>query len=384
MNSSKLLSHYSLGSLKLSNRVVMAPMTRTRADSKTDVPNAMMGLYYAQRATAGLIISEATHVSTQAIGYQNVPGIFSKEQIEGWKTITSSVHQLGGKMIIQLFHTGRLSHPFFQPGGASPVAPSAIAAKGPMAFIAGYHNQTIQVPFDQPKELTSTEIGDVVNQFIDAAQNAMEAGFDGVEIHAANGYLLEQFINPHTNARTDANGGSIANRCKIIVDIAAAVSSFIGTDRTGVRLSPFGTLHDMQPFEEAEQTHLHLAKELQSLNIGYLHLFNQAAFGTGELPRPFLEKIRNHFSNTIILCGGFNQESAEEILQSELADMVAFGRPFIANPDLVRKFSTSMPLKESDQSHWYGTNGAKGYVDYFALNEDLKQQTSFERQVQNA
>lgn len=351
-------------SLPLQNRVVMAPMTRTRASVTTDVPNAMMGLYYAQRASAGLIITEATHISPQAIGYQNVPGIFSEQQVNGWKIVTSAVHQMGGKIFIQLFHTGRLSHPYFQPGGMLPVAPSAIQANGPMAFIRNYHHQAIQIPFALPKALSADDIKAVIGDFAVAARHAIEAGFDGVEIHAANGYLLEQFLNPHSNKRTDSYGGSIENRSRIVLDTVDAVATVIGKEKIGVRLSPFGTLHDMQPYAEAEQTHLYLAGALQQRDIAYLHIFDQAAFGTAEIPNGFLDKVRSRFQNTLMLCGGYTPEKAEEALQTGIADLIAFGRPFIGNPDLVEKIQSGIPLLDSDRSYWYGVNGIEGYITH--------------------
>ncbi len=358
----KLLQHYSKNGLSLTNRIVMAPMTRTRANYPGDFPTQLNADYYKDRASAGLIITEGVHVSEQAIGYLWVPGISTDKQIEGWKKVAHEVHQKGGKIVMQLFHTGRLSHPYFQQEGKQPVAPSAIQANGYNAFITNYHGQTIPIPFATPRAFETQEIPGLVTQFVKAAKNAIVAGFDGVEIHAANGYLLEQFINPTTNTRTDAYGGSIENRCRIVLEIAQAISNAIGKEKTGIRLSPFGKLHDMGEYSEAEKTNLYLAGMLNESGIGYLHLFNQ-----GDLSESVIRKIKDRFANTLILCGGFTKESGEAAIENNLADLIAYGRHFIANPDLVERFKIGASLAESDQSLWYGSNGEAGYNTYPAL-----------------
>lgn len=360
----KLLSPYSLAGLELNNRVVMAPMTRTRADQRGDVPTPMMALYYAQRATAGLIISEATHISRSAVGYENAPGIFSEEQVQGWSAITSAVHKAGGKIFLQLFHTGRLSHAYFQTSGSSPLAPSAIAARNCFAYITNYVGEKISIPFGEPQPMTTGQIAEVVRDFSSSAQRAVKAGFDGVEIHAANGYLVEQFLNPHVNTRTDDYGGNISNRLRFLLEVVDAVAKSIGSSRTGLRISPFGNLHDMPEYPEISSTYLTLARELSRYPLAYLHVFDQSAFGTGVIPPDFISELRQNFRGTLMLNGGFDSKRAEAAIKDEVADLISFGRPFISNPDFVRRIELDLPLVESDRALWYGVSGSKGYTDY--------------------
>ncbi len=364
MKNALLLEPYRLGNISLSNKVVMAPMTRTRASSPGDVPTDVNVKYYSQRASAGLIITEAVHISHQGIGYLWVPGIYTSEQIAGWKKIADAVHKKGGKIFMQIFHAGRMSHPYFQIDGSQPVSASAELANGYSAYILNYFNQPIQIPFATPRALETNEIPNIIDQFVTAAQNAIAAGMDGVEIHGANGYLLEQFLNDQVNKRTDQYGGSIENRSRILLEVTEAVTKAIGKEKVGVRLSPFGKLHDIGASDETEALYLHLIKKLNDLDIAYLHLFNQAAFGTGLITDEFVKKVRSLYKNSLILCGGYTPETAAAAIKNKVTDLIAFGRPFIANPDFVERIENGWPLAESDQKLWYGSNGEHGYNDY--------------------
>ncbi len=366
MKPSHLLEPYRLGDLLLPNRLVMAPMTRNRATAQTDIPTELMATYYTQRAGAGLIITEATHISPQAVGYIQAPGLFSLPQVDGWKRVTGAVHQAGGRIFAQLFHTGRMSLSYFQPGGQPHVAPSPLPAQGYTATIYAYDGSLMQVPYGEPRALETDEIPGIIADFAQASRQAKIADFDGIEVHGANGYLLEQFLNPGINQRTDEWGGSIENRSRLILEVTRAIAEVWGGNRVGVRFSPFGNLHDQPAYAETEATYLYLATELSKVGIAYIHLFNQAAFGTGGFTPGFLARLNNAFGGTIILNGGLMVETGSEAIATGQADLVAYGRAFLANPDLVERFRQGAPLNEVNGARLYG-GGADGYTDYPTL-----------------
>jgi N-ethylmaleimide reductase len=359
-----------VGRYDLPHRMVMAPLTRSRARQPGNVPSALNACYYAQRASAALIVTEATQVSQQGQGYAWTPGIHSREQIEGWRLVTDAVHKAGGLIFLQLWHVGRISHPSLQPDGMLPVAPSAIKPRGE-AFIENENGEGELVPFVTPRALQIEEMPYLVRQYARGARNALEAGFDGVEVHAANGYLFDQFINSSTNRRTDAYGGPIENRMRLLIDVVEAVSDVWGQDRVGVRLSPLGTFNDMGD-DEPETTFGHVAEKLNGGALAYLHIVNPAvaAIEKGIEPDPgarrMLELIRERYRGTLIIAGGFDYDTAEGWLRQGKADLIAFGRKFLANPDLPERFRSGASLNADDPSTYYG-GGAKGYTDYPTL-----------------
>ena len=350
-----IFSPVTINHLELANRIVMAPMTRSRAIN--NIPNALMAEYYAQRATAGLIITEGTSPSPNGLGYARIPGIFSKEQTQGWKLVTEAVHQKGGKIFIQFMHCGRVGHPLNLPEGAEILAPSAVAAKGEMWT----DTQNMQ-PQPTPRAMTLEEVKSTIQEFISAAKNAIEAGFDGVELHGANGYLIEQFINPVSNTRNDEYGGSIENRAKFVLEIAKGVSDAIGKDKVGIRFSPFNVFNDMAPYNEVKATYDYLSKELNEIGILYIHTVD---FGGLQSPegKDLLVTLRNNFKNTIIHNGGYDKQRAEEEIDNNSANLISFGVPFIANPDFVERLKSDFPLSTPDQNLFY-TPGEKGFTDY--------------------
>jgi N-ethylmaleimide reductase len=352
----KLFSSYTLGKIELKNRVVMAPLTRSRAIG--NVPNDLMAEYYAQRASNGLIITEGTAPSPNALGYPRIPGIFNDAQIAGWKKITDAVHSKGGKMFLQMMHTGRVGHIDNLPEGAEVVGPSATVAPGEM-----YTDQNGQQPHTMPREMTQADIDQAIEEFAQAARNAIAAGFDGVEIHGANGYLVEQFINTATNERTDKYGGSIENRIRFAVQVAKAVVKAVGADKTGIRLSPYGAFNGTGQYEEMDATYAALATELNKLNLVYLHLVNHSSMGTPPVPESLYNAVRGAYKGTIILSGGYDKARAESDLQAGNGHLVAFGRPALANPDLVHRMKNDLELNEPDYDTFY-TPGEKGYTDY--------------------
>lgn len=354
---SKLFSPAKLGSLTLSNHLVMAPMTRSRAIS--NLPNALIAEYYAQRAGAGLIITEGTAPSPNGLGYPRIPGIFSAEQVAGWKLVTEAVHAKGGRIFVQLMHTGRVSHLANMPEGAEVVAPSAVLLEGDM-----YTDQYGPQPHSTPRAMEAADILHVIAEHVQAAKNAIAAGFDGVELHGANGYLIEQFLAPNTNTRTDQYGGSIENRTRFALEVTAAVVKAIGAERVGIRLSPDGVFNGIQPYP-AEQA-LYLAEKLNELGIGYLHLVDHGPMGAPQVNAETVSGIRTAFKGTLILSGGYDVARAEEVLQSGKADLVAFGRPFLANPDLVERLRQGAALNPIDFGTFY-TPGEKGFTDYPTL-----------------
>ncbi|GAL82775.1 artemisinic aldehyde Delta(11(13)) reductase [Sporocytophaga myxococcoides] len=337
----------------------MAPMTRSRAINS--IPGENVAIYYAQRASAGLIITEGTAPSANGIGYARTPGIFTKEQIDGWKKVTKAVHDKGGKIIVQLMHVGRIAHPANMLPGSKIVAPSAVVPKSEM-----WTDTLGMQPMPQPSELTEEEIRLTVAEFAQAAKNAVEAGFDGVELHGANGYLIEQFINPSTNKRTDAYGGSTENRSRFLIETANAVIAAIGKDKVGVRISPYNTFNDLELYPEITETYKYIAEELNKLDILYLHIIDALA-NASEEGRLLVAAIRKTFNKTLILAGGYDKARAEQAIEEGRGDLVSFGRFFISNPDLPERFRNNAPLAEGNQQLFYAA-GDEGYTDYSSLN----------------
>ena len=363
-----LFTPLALGPARLQHRVVLAPLTRMRASPDGNIPTALNAQYYAQRATpGGLLIAEASPVSWQGHGHPNVPGIHTAAQIAGWTLVTEAVHARGGVIFLQLWHTGRVSHSSHQPDGAAPVGPSAIAAQGMTMDKRGQ-----AVPYELPRALELDEMPALVDSFRQAAANAISAGFDGVEIHGANGYLLEQFLQSRSNVRTDRYGGSIENRCRLHLEIAAAVAGEIGADRTGIRLSPWGVANDSG---EADPLPLysHLVTELARLGLVYLHLVEPRASGTGKADivrdgQPSAAQVlRPLWPGVLIDAGGFDRAGALQAVADGRADAVAFGRHFISNPDLPRRIEIGAPLTPYHRPTFYG-GGAAGYTDYPTLD----------------
>jgi N-ethylmaleimide reductase len=356
----KLLSPVRIGDLDLPNRVLMAPMTRNRA-AVGNVPTALNATYYEQRATAGLIVTEATQVSPQGVGYPGTPGIHSAEQVAGWRLVTDAVHRRGGRIFLQLWHVGRISHPDLQPGGALPVAPSAIAPQGNATTLEG------PKPFVTPRALDGAEIPGIVEDYAAAARRAREAGFDGVEIHAANGYLIDQFLRSGSNTRTDRYGGPAENRARFLLEVTAAVGDAWGDSRrVGVRLSPTGAFNDMRDDDPAA-TFTVAAEALNRFGLAYLHLFEVRPV-TAEAPPLLTPTLRRVFRGPLVINGGFDRDTAEAALAAGEADAVAFATKFLANPDLPRRFAAGAPLNEANRATMYG-GGASGYIDYPALGE---------------
>jgi N-ethylmaleimide reductase len=357
MKEYKLFTSNKIGSTALINRVVMSPMTRCRALG--NIPNELMAEYYRQRSGAGLIITEGTAPSPNGLGYARIPGIFNKQQVEGWKKITMAVHDAGGKIVIQLMHTGRISHPLNMPHGSHILAPSAVKASGQM------WTDTEQLQdFPTPKEMTVEDCLHTKTEYVNAGKNAMDAGFDGVELHAANGYLLEQFLSPVSNIRSDFYGGTIENRCRFVLDVVTAVANEIGKKNTAIRLSPYGVASDMPYYPEIDATYKYLAEKLNNIGIAYIHIVDHSSMGSPEVPIALKMLIRNTFKNTIILSGGYDKERAEADIQSGLGNLVAFGRPFINNPDLVERLKNDWPLSQDLKVDLFYTSDEKGYTDY--------------------
>lgn len=364
MSKSILFQSYNLGNRSLKNRMVMAPMTRSRSNNKLNVPTALTAQYYEQRATAGLIVTEGTFVSTKAVGFINVPGIYSEAQTEGWKLVTKAVHDKGGTIFAQLWHTGRLSHPDLH-DGELPHAPSALNP-----FAKAYTNDGF-VDTVVPKEMTIEDIKQTVLDFKNGAKNAIAAGFDGVELHAANGYLLHQFFNGYSNHRSDTYGGSIENKARILFDILDAFDGIIDYAKVGVRLNP--SLHNAQGMMLDEQTiptHEYIINRLNDYGLAYIHLtepftpVDDVPFAVTEVAKHF----RPFYKGTLIINKSFTKETGIKVIEDGHADLVAYGVPFIANPDLVARFETDAPLNTPDQSTFY-TDTEKGYIDYPALSE---------------
>ncbi|HAS6160036.1 TPA: alkene reductase [Vibrio vulnificus] len=362
---SKLFEPTQLKHLDLQNRVVMAPMTRARTSQPGNIPNAMMATYYKQRASAGLIISEATQISDDSQGYSFTPGVYTDEQVAGWKSVTQAVKSQGAAMFCQLWHVGRVSHPVFQKG-AQPIAPSALAPVETKVWIADEHGNGNMVDCVEPRAMTQDDIDRVVSDFAYAAKRAIEAGFDGVEIHGGNGYLIDQFLRTNSNHRKDQYGGSRENRIRFLLQVVDAVSQAIGADKAGVRLAPFITFKDMN-CPDIVPTILEASKQLQARDIAYLHLSEADWEDAPEIPESFRIELREYFTNTIIVAGSYTQARADEVLKKGYADLVAFGRPFVSNPDLVARLKHQQPLAELDGATLFGGD-ERGYTDYKALH----------------
>ena len=355
------------GDIALANRIAMAPLTRNRAPDA--IPTELTATYYAQRATAGLIISEATAISPEGQGYADVPGLYSTEQLDGWKKVTRAVHEAGGKIVVQLWHVGRISHTSLQPGHAKPVAPSAIRAHAKTVLLKdGVPTFT---DTSEPRALDAEELPRIVQDYRHAARNAIAAGFDGVEIHAANGYLIDQFLKTGANQRTDDYGGSIKNRARLLLEVTRAIVDEIGGGRTGIRLSPVTPANDIVD-ENPQPLFDYVVRELGKLGLAYVHVIEGATGGPRELPdRPFdYAELRNAYraaggKGAWMVNNGYDRALAEAALANG-ADIVAFGRPFISNPDLVERLKQNAPLNELNRDTLYG-GGAKGYTDYPTL-----------------
>jgi len=358
-NSRQLFAPVQIGPHRLQNRIVMAPLTRSRAIG--NVPNVLMAEYYGQRASAGLIVTEGTSPSPNGLGYPRIPGLFSQAQIEGWTRITEAVHAGGARIFVQLMHTGRVTHPLNLPEGARMMAPSAVAAAGEM-----YTDAEGMRPHPVPAEMTHQDIAAAKDEFVQAAKNALAAGFDGVELHSANGYLLEQFIRPNSNIRTDEYGGPIENRARFVLEVAAATADVIGRDRVGIRLSPFGIFNDMPQYDALEADYAYLTGRLDEIGLLYLHIVDHSAMGAPEVPDSVKQTMRRLFRGALILSGGYDAARAQRDIDAGKGDLVAVGRDFLANPDLPVRWRSGSALNKPDFDTFY-TPGPKGYTDYPAL-----------------
>jgi N-ethylmaleimide reductase len=356
---SLLFSKTAVKSLALQNRLVMAPMTRSRAIG--NVPNELMAEYYAQRASLGLIITEGTSPSPNGLGYARIPGMFSPEQIAGWKLVTSAVHARGAKIFVQLMHCGRIAHPLNMPKGARVLAPSALASSGQM-----WTDAEGMKPEPVPEAMTEDDLRQAIEEYIHAGKSALAAGFDGIELHAANGYLLEQFIRPNTNQRKDRYGGAIENRSRFVLEIADALIQTVGKEKLGIRISPFGVFNDMPIYPEMESDYTYLAKQLNERGLLYIHLVDHSAMGAPPVPPSVPKMLRSMSSCALILSGGYDFARAESDLAAGKCDLVAVARPVLANPDLITRWETGAALNAPDPNTFY-TPGPKGYTDYPTL-----------------
>ncbi|HKK71513.1 MAG TPA: alkene reductase [Candidatus Krumholzibacteria bacterium] len=355
-----LLEPVRLGPFQLRNRAVMAPMTRSRAIGS--IPNDLMARYYAQRAGAGLIVSEGTAPSPNALGYPRIPGVFSEPQVAGWKQVTDAVHMREGTIFCQLMHTGRVAHPANLPEGAEVLAPSPVPMETTQMWVDPDGNQ----PIPTARAMSDAEVRATIGEYAGAARKAREAGFDGVELHGANGYLVEQFLNPHTNQRDDDWGGDVERRLRFVTEVAEKTSEAIGSERVGIRLSPYGVFNEMQPYDEIDETYQRLAAILRDFGLLYVHLVDHSAMGAPPVPDAIKATIRETFGGPVILAGGYDHARANADLNAGKADMIAFARPFLANPDLLERFEAGTALNEADPETFY-TPGEVGYVDYPTL-----------------
>ncbi|WP_110654474.1 alkene reductase [Salinicola halimionae] len=360
-----LFEPFDLAGTRLNNRIVMAPMTRARA--KGDVPDEMGALYYRQRASAGLIVSEGSPISREGQGYLFNPGIYGPDQIAGWKKATQAVHERGGVIFCQTWHVGRVSHTSIQQNGAAPISSST--KQGGMAFGYNDDGQPDMLAATTPRAATTEECRRLVDDFAQAALNSRNAGFDGVELHGANGYLLEQFINAGINDRTDDYGGSRENRCRLLLEAIDASIALIGAHRVGVRLTPYGTLFDMPLYDDIEGTYLYLAEELSKRDLAYVHLMDQGAQGQDGLPREFLRQFRDAYRGTLLFAGNLDKAEAQKLIDDGVIDLPVFGRPFTSNPDLVERLQNDWPLADFDPNTFYGGD-ARGYVDFPTYEEE--------------
>jgi N-ethylmaleimide reductase len=358
MTQTTLFEPVTLGSLVLSNRIVMAPLTRSRAGAG-DAPGPVNAEYYRQRASAGLIISEATNISQQGKGYAFTPGIYTDGQVAGWRLVTDEVHAAGGRIYCQLWHVGRISHPSLQPGGGLPVAPSAVRPAGQAFTETGFQ------PLVTPRALETSEIPGLIGDYVHAAQCAKRAGFDGVEVHAANGYLLEQFLRTKTNQRTDSYGGSVENRARLLLEVTEAVAGVWGGAQMGIRLSPVSPANDMDGAAgDAQEVYNYVVAGLERLGLGYMHIVEGATQGPRDYAPFDYAHLKSLFSGLYMANNNYDLALAETMLSEHKADLIAFGRPFITNPDLVERLRRGIKLAPfDDKTHWYG-GGAEGYTDY--------------------
>ena len=365
--STALFTPHTLGTLRLANRIVMPPLTRARSSQPGDVPNALMAEYYGQRASAGLVIAEATDISTQGKGYSNTPGVYTPAQIDGWKLVTQAVHAKGGKIFLQIWHTGRMSHTHFH-GGALPVAPSAVPFEGQIWLASDAAGNGSMVDCPTPRALETDEIKQVVADFRQAALNAVAAGFDGVEIHGANSYLIDQFLRTTSNLRSDAYGGSRDNRLRFLEEVVAAVIDAIGAERTGLRLSPNITARGMN-CPDILPTILEAASRMDRVGLAYLHIAEAEWSDAPTIDESFRKALRLNFTRTLIVAGRYDLARAKQSLDDGYADLVAFGRSFIANPDLPERLKNGWPLNELQPASLFGGN-AEGYTSYPAYRAD--------------
>jgi N-ethylmaleimide reductase len=356
---SLLLSPTRLGPLQLQNRIAMSPMTRCRAID--NVPNELMAQYYSQRASVGLIITEGTSPSANGLGYARIPGLFSQEQVAGWRLTTDAVHAKGARIVPQLMHCGRVSHPLNMARGSRVLAPSAVAAKGEM-----WTDSEGMKPLPVPEAMTEADIKQTIDDFVTASRNGIAAGFDGIELHAANGYLLEQFLRPNSNIRDDAYGGSTEKRARFVLELADAVIRAIGKEKVGIRISPFGTFNDMPLYPEMEADYAYLAGQLNERGLLYIHVVDHSSTGAPKVPDSIKATIRKASNCHVILSGGYDRVRAEADLQANRADLIAFAKAVLANPDLVKRWQTGAALNTPDPATFY-TPGEKGYTDYPAL-----------------
>jgi N-ethylmaleimide reductase len=354
-----LFDSFDTPSLHLKNRTVMSPMTRNRAIG--NVPNQLMAQYYAQRATAGLIITEGTSPSANGLGYPRIPGLFDAVQTRGWKLVTDAVHAAGGTIFVQLMHTGRVTQAANLPPGAEVVGPMSSACPGEI-----YTDSAGMQPYSPPRAMTEGDISQAVREYARASRRALEAGFDGVELHAANGYLIEQFLNPHVNQRSDRYGGSNESRNRFALEVARAVVTEIGASRVGIRLSPYGIFNGTAAFPDVRSQYFALTDELSNIGLLYMHVLDHAAMGAPPVPEDMKIGLRERFKGAFVLAGGFDKQSAEKALRDNRADLIAFGRPFLANPDLVERMRRDAALNAPDMASFY-LPGAKGYTDYPTL-----------------
>lgn len=366
-SSAPLFDPYILGSVELANRAVMSPMTRSRA--LDNVPNELMATYYRQRAGAGLIVTEGTSPSPNGLGYPRIPGVFSRAQVDGWKQVTEAVHDEGGRIFLQLMHTGRVAHPANLPDHGRVLAPSAVPLEETLMWV-DEEGEAVAMP--TAEAMTTEEVYGAIEEFALSARNAVEAGFDGIEIHGANGYLGQQFLNPHTNLRDDEFGGSVEARCRFLVEVARACTEAIGPERVGIRLSPYGVFNEMPHYDEIDETYVHLVRELAELDLVYVHIVDHESMGAPQLPTGIQAAIREVFPNSYILSGGYDGEAANADLEAGKGDLVAFGRPFLANPDLLDRLRAGAGLNEPDTDTFYGPGPdgfAQGYTDYPTMDE---------------
>ncbi|EQA35183.1 oxidoreductase, FAD/FMN dependent [Leptospira inadai serovar Lyme str. 10] len=361
MSTHRLFTPYKLGTIELKNRVVMSPMTRSRAAE--NIPNDLMAEYYSQRAGAGLIITEGTSPSPNGLGYARIPGIFSEEQVAGWKKITDAVHKKGGRIFVQIMHTGRVGHPVNLPAGAELLGVSAIGVKGTV-----WTDSEGNKEYGVPREMNRSEVQKTIQEYVKSSENAIRAGFDGVELHGANGYMIDQFLNPASNHRTDEYGGSADNRNRFAIEVATAVVKAIGAEKVGIRISPYGVFNDMQSFEGLEGQYEELAKAFGKVGLVYVHIVDHSSMGAPKPEPSTIRKIREAYkvgnaTGTFILSGGYDLARSETDLSRGEGDLIAFGRPYISNPDLADRLEKGLSLSEPDSATFY-TPGEKGYTDY--------------------